>query len=210
MPNFFSSCMLSLRKKNPFIFLSDLLIAQIQSIKTGLWTTLSLRLNHRCFMLLSHFLILNHIRKQNTHTFWYPPKYPPSILWLFRLVLCHLAHVSPSVTISRKSHPRPIKFTLIFTTIQQHSIKQVHVDKPVKKSKTDGAYKEIHFDLCKAQNLSLPSKICIYTHKSKTSPTNKPRLIPKPTKKHFLYISSTQTTWQKRKEELWRRVTRKA
>lgn len=121
MPNFFSSCMLSLRKKNPFIFLSDLLIAQIQSIKTGLWTTLSLRLNHRCFMLLSHFLILNHIRKQNTHTFWYPPKYPPSILWLFRLVLCHLAHVSPSVTISRKSHPRPIKFTLIFTTSLQHN-----------------------------------------------------------------------------------------
>lgn len=116
--------------------------------------------------------------------------------------LCYLAHVCPSVTISRKPHPYPIKFTLIFTTIQQHSIKQVHVDKPVKKSKTDGAYKEIHFDLCKAQNLSLPSKICIYTHKSKTSPTNKPRLIPKPTKKHFLYISSTQTTWQKRKEEL--------
>lgn len=60
----------------------------------------------------------------------------------------------------------------------------MHVDKPVKKSKTDGAYEEIHFDLYKAQTLSHVSTIYIYTHKPKASPTNQ-RLIPKPTKNTF-------------------------
>lgn len=73
---FLFSCMFSLRKKKSLLFfLSGLLIAQIQSIKTGLLTTHSLRLNNWCFMLLFDFLIFNHIHKQNTHTFWYPTKY---------------------------------------------------------------------------------------------------------------------------------------
>lgn len=69
--------------------------------------------------------------------------------WLFRLISCRLANALAMVPISRKPH-----HTLYSNSTLQNKCKRQE------KTSSDGRYKEIHFDLHKAQTLSES----IYTH----------------------------------------------
>lgn len=82
--------------------------------------------------------------------------------------LCYLAHVCPSVTISRKPHPYPIKFTLIFTTSLQHN--NTLQNKCMLISRWRKAKRTVHTK--KFTSISAKHKICPFQAKSVYTHTN--------------------------------------